>query len=138
VTTILADARFGLMVSDSVMTDDDRVWTTKKVFRHEGCLYGFAGLVDERIAFMDWIKGEGDAPAFANSFCLMLSDAGLFIYDNSTVPQKVSRGFETIGTGAKAAMCAYEAMGFKNPAKAVRIVCKHDSGSRPPVRTYKL
>lgn len=136
-TTVLADASLGLMVSDSSATDDDRVWSERKVFRHKGALYGFAGNVDERLLFMEWIKGDGPAPAFTGS-CLMLSDGGLFLYDSTTMPQKVPRGIEAIGTGAKAAMCAYEALGHSDPAKAVKIVCKHDSGSRGPVRVYRL
>jgi hypothetical protein len=137
-TTVIADARLGVIVSDSNATDDDRAWSERKVFRHKGALYGFAGTVDERIAFMEWIKGDGKAPDFSNSYCMMLSESGLFIYDKSTMPQKVARGIEAIGTGAKAAMCAYEAMGYADPKRAVAIVCKHDSGSRTPVRVYRL
>jgi hypothetical protein len=137
-TTVIADLRLGVMVSDSSATDDDRVWSERKVFRYKDALYGFAGIVDERIAFMEWIKGAGKTPDFSKSYCLMLSDSGLFLYDKSTMPQKVARGVEAIGTGAKAAMCAYEAMGFSDPKRAVAIVCKHDSGSRTPVRVYRL
>lgn len=126
-----------MIVSDSSATDDDRVWSERKVFRYKGALYGFAGNVDDRIAFMEWIKGDGPVPNFTGS-CLMLSDAGLFLYDTSTMPQKVARGIEAIGTGAKAAMCAYEALAFTDPKRAVAIVCRHDSGSRTPVRTYRL
>jgi len=137
VTTVLADARLGLIVADSNVTDDDRVWSDKKVFRYKGVIYGFAGLVEERIAFMDWLKG-GPEPKFATSSCLALSPDGLFVYDNGTVPAKVTKGYEAIGTGAKAAMCAYEALGFTDPVRAVKIVCKYDAGSRTPVRVYKL
>lgn len=136
-TTVLADAKLGVIVSDSSATDDDRVWSERKVFRHKGALYGFAGDVDARIEFMEWIKSDGPVPKFAGS-CLMLSNAGLFLYDSSTMPQKIQRGIEAIGTGAKAAMCAYEAMAFTDPKRAVAIVCKHDSGSRTPVRVYRL
>lgn len=138
-TTILADARLGVIVSDSNTQDDDRTWSEPKVFRHKGVLYGFAGYTSERVEFMEWIKEEGAAPpAFSNSACLMLSDAGLFIYANNTMPQRVKKGIEAIGSGGKAAMCAYEALAFTDPVRAVRIVCKHDSGSRTPVRTYRL
>lgn len=137
-TTVLADAKRRLIVSDSQVGDEDRVWSDRKVFRHQGSLYGFAGLIEERVEFMDWIKGTGPEPRFTNSLCLLLNESGLFLYDNSPTPQRVARGIEAIGTGSKAAMCAYEALGFTDPAKAVRIVCKHDSSSRAPVRVYKL
>lgn len=126
------------MVSDSSATDDDRVWSERKVFRHKGALYGFAGSVDERMAFMEWLKGDGKVPDFSNSYCLMLSESGLVLYDKTTMPQKVTRGIEAIGSGAKAAMCAYDALGHADPVLAVRIVCRHDSGSRGPVRVYRL
>jgi hypothetical protein len=138
VTTIIADARLGVIVSDSNASDDDRTWSERKVFRHKGCLYGFAGNVDERIEFMEWIKGDGDEPKNFTGSCLMLSDAGLFLYDAALMPQKIAKGIEAIGTGAKAAMCAYEALEFTDPKRAVAIVCKHDSGSRVPVRVYRL
>ena len=125
------------MVADSNVTDDDRVWSDRKVFRHKGVIYGFAGMVEERIAFMEWLKG-GPEPKFANSSCLALSPDGLFVYDNGTIRSPVTRGFEAIGTGAKAAMCAYEALGFQDPKRAVQIVCKYDAGSRSPVRVYVL
>jgi hypothetical protein len=137
-TTVIADFRLGVMVSDSNASDDDRAWSERKVFRHKGALYGFAGHTSERVEFMEWIKGDGDAPSFAYSACLMLSDSGLFLYNNNTMPQRVTHGIEAIGTGAKAAMCAYEAMAFTDIKRAVAIVCKHDSGSRAPVRVYTL
>lgn len=137
-TTIIGDARLGVIVSDSNASDDDRSWSERKVFRYQGALYGFAGHIDERVGFMEWIKGENGEPRFDHSSCLMLSSAGLFLYDSCLTPQRVQRGIECIGTGGKAAMCAYEALGFKDPAKAVRIVCKHDSASRTPVRVHKL
>ena len=136
-TTVIGDARLGVIASDSNASDEDRSWSERKVFRYQGALYGFAGLVEERIGFLEWLKG-GSEPKFANSYCLMLSTSGLFLNENSLTPQKVQRGIECIGTGGKAAMCTYEALGFSDPAKAVRIVCKHDSASRTPVRVHKL
>ena len=137
-TTVLSDFRLGVMISDSSATNDDRVWSERKVFRYKSALYGFAGNVDERIEFMDWIRGEDDGLKNFTGSCLMLSEAGLFLYEGTLMPQKIDRGIEAIGTGAKAAMCAYEALAFTDPVRAVRIVCKHDSGSRTPVRTYRL
>jgi hypothetical protein len=128
------------MVSDSSVSDEDRVWSDRKVRRWRGQLIGFAGDVDEGALFLQWIKSgsQGKAPRFAHSDALVLSEAGLFHYCKSAVPLRVERGIEAIGTGAKAAMCAYEALAFTDPVRAVRIVCKHDSGSRTPVRTYRL
>jgi hypothetical protein len=138
VTTILADLRLGVMVSDSSVSDDDRVWSGRKVRRCRGKLIGFAGALLEGVAFIDWIKSGGKPPKFNNSYALVMSEAGLFYYSGSCVPEKVASGIEAIGTGAKAAMCTYEALAFTDPVRAVRIVCRHDSASRAPVRTYRL
>ena len=139
-TTILADARLGLMVSDSSISSDDRVWSGPKVFRVRGDLYGFSGDVLEAERFLDWIKSDkaGRAPKFSSSECLMLSHDGLFHFLASTTPSPVKGGIEAIGSGGKAARCAYQALGCFDPTQAVQIVCHHDSGSRAPVRTYKL
>ncbi len=137
-TTILADWHLGVLVADSSVSDDDRVWSGRKTYRHRGAIYGFSGDVAEAIQFMQWIKGRGKPPKFAGSDCLKLAPEGLFHFNCSTVAQQVSSGIEAIGSGGKAAICAYEALGRTDPTLAVRIVCKHDAGSRGPVRVYRL
>ena len=139
-TTILADFNLGLMVADSSISDGDRVWMGRKVFRHHGNLLGFSGDVEEAIGFLIWYKkGMKDKhPKFTNSHALVMNSAGLFYFGASCVSQPIKSGIEAIGTGAKAAICTYEAMGFKKPAAAVKLVCKHDAGSRSPVRIYKF
>jgi hypothetical protein len=138
VTTILADFRLGVMVSDSNASDEDRVWSERKVYRWRGKLIGCAGNVDEHAPFIEWLKKGGKPPKLATGSFLVLSEEGLFHYAMSTVPEKVEKGIEAIGSGAKAAMCAYEALDFSDPKRAVKIVCKHDAGSRTPVRVYRL
>lgn len=137
-TTILADWRLGVLVADSSVSDDDRVWSDRKTYRHQGAIYGFSGDVAEAILFMQWIKGRGKPPKFTGSDCLKLSPDGLFHFNGSTVAHQVSNGVEAIGSGGKAAICTYEALDWTDPAQAVRIVCKHDAGSRGPVRVYRL
>lgn len=139
-TTLIADSRLGLMVSDSSVSDGDRVWIGRKVYRARGCLIGFAGDVNEAEEFLAWWKkgAVGKPPKFTGSQALILSSTGLFSYNVSTTPERIKSGIEAIGSGAKAAMAAYEALGFADPQRAVAIVCRHDAGSRPPVRTYRL
>lgn len=137
-TTILADFRLGVMVSDSNTSDTDRVWSERKVWRWQGKLIGCAGDVEESERFLTWFKKGGKPPNLSDSFVLVMSNDGLFNYLDHCVPQKVRSGIEAIGSGAKAAMCAYEALAFTDPVRAVKIVCKHDNGSRAPVRTYRL
>lgn len=136
-TTILADFRLGVMVADSSVTDDDRVWVGRKVHRHKGVLYGFSGLLLEGEAFLAWVRG-GPKPTFSGSSCLMMDGSGLYLFNGTLKIEKVRRGIEAIGSGAKAVICAYEALAWTDPVKAVKIVCKHDADSRAPVRTYRL
>jgi ATP-dependent protease HslVU (ClpYQ) peptidase subunit len=141
VTTILADFKLGVMVSDTVASDGDRVWPgEKKVYRIRGALFGFAGSVSEAHRLIAWIKegAQGHPPKVRDVNLLMLSKDGLFLYDENLSPMLNHTGVEAIGTGAKAALCAYEALGFQNPKKAVQIVCKYDNASRLPVKVYKL
>lgn len=139
-TTILADHHLGLMVCDSNITDEDRVWVGKKVWRIGGTLIGMAGTDADRTAFLKWYRAGMKGPVnFGGSSALILTRVGLFLFDaNYTTPQKIERGREAIGLGGKAAMCAYEALGFNDPRRAVKIVCKHDASSRGPVRVYRL
>jgi hypothetical protein len=143
VTTVLADARLGVMVSDSNETDGDRTWSTKKVHRVNGALIGLAGVLHiDGDHFLDWYRAGMVAPPefdFEESTALILDHDGLWLFDSNCITiVRVTSGREAIGTGGKGAICAYEALGWTDPAKAVRIACRHDGGSRPPVRTYKL
>lgn len=139
-TTILASVEHGVIVADSNISDDDRIWTGKKVWRIKGSLIGMAGCDADRAAFLAWFRGGMDGPVeFGTSSALILNSTGLYLFDaNYTTPQRLEHGREAIGTGAKAAMCAFEALGWQDPKRAVQIVCKHDAGSRGPVRVYRL
>lgn len=139
-TTILADFALGLMVADTCVSDGDRIWTQRKVFRHRGALLGFSGEQNESVTFMTWWRSGcvGKPPKFVSSSALVLTASGLVEYSNSCVPVPAQSGSAAIGSGGKAAMCAYHALGYQNPAKAVAIVCKFDLASRKPIRTYKL
>lgn len=137
-TTILACVHSGLMVADSNVTDADRVWTGRKVWRIGDALIGLSGDVSEAVKFLQWWKGKGPFPTMNESHALVLSPKGLEFYDVTMTPTKIVSGREAIGGGAKAAMCAFEALGWTDPKRAVQIVCKHDAGSRGPVRVYRL
>lgn len=139
-TTILADAKLGLMASDSNISADDRVWCGRKVWRVNGALLGFSGNIDESSDFIAWWRGgcHGRHSHFTNSECLALLPGMLLHFIGANPPSTVKTGIEAIGSGGKAAVCTYEALGYQNPRRAVAIVCRNDSGSRPPVRVYKL
>lgn len=142
-TTILADSRLGVMVADSSVTDGDRIWHgDRKVFRVHNQLLGFAGDYEEGILFVEWFKSGCPPmakPKLRETDTLVLAAHGLYLYPYASLdPRRIVSGVQAIGSGGKAAMCAYEAMGYSNPRRAVQIVCKHDAESRSPARVYKI
>ena len=141
-TTVLADARLGVMVSDSAINDGSRLWLGPKVFRIRGALLGFAGETHIREGFMKWWR-EGalvaETPTFKGGIALVLTpDRKLLYFEEDKWMETLRNGREAIGTGSQAAMAAYEALDWKDPKKAVRIACHHDHQSRAPVRAYNL
>jgi ATP-dependent protease HslVU (ClpYQ) peptidase subunit len=142
-TTVLADAKLGVMVSDSSISDGTRVWSGKKVHRVRGHLIGLAGSVPQTDSFLAWYKRGGDWGKwhfkFDESYALILTPEGLFEFDQKAESLRhVDPGYEAIGSGAMAAIAAHDALCRQDPKKAVQIACKHDAGSRPPVRLYRL
>ena len=141
-TTVIADYRLGVIVADSNISDGDRTWSGRKVFRVRDSLIGYAGYVEDSIAFLAWFKRgcpEDDKPKLTRFDALVLNEHGLFkYYQDLVLPLPVEGGRDAIGSGAKAAMSAYEALAWKDPKRAVQIVCRHDSNSRAPVRIYHL
>ena len=141
-TTILADWHLGVIAADTSAQDGDRQWLgERKVFRVGAWLLAFAGSVEERGAFIQWWRDgrpERTVRFKYSSALAMHATEGLLMFNGCTLAIPVDHGREAIGTGAKCAMAAYEALGWLDPRMAVRIACKHDAGSRPPVRVYKL
>jgi ATP-dependent protease HslVU (ClpYQ) peptidase subunit len=139
-TTVLADVRFGLMVADSNITDTHKAWKIRKVYRIGGSLVGMAGNAEEFLPFLVWCRAgmQEDPPKLKTLEALILSSAGLLHYSMSTLPIRIGSGRHAIGSGSMAALAVYEALGFCDPRRAVHIACKHDAGSRGPVRVYKL
>lgn len=139
-TTVLCDAKLGIMVADSNITDATKVWKTRKVWRVKGHLVGMAGNAEEFLPFLTWCRsGMQDSPPHLKTIeAMVLSTAGLLFFSMSTLPIRIQCGRHAIGSGSMAALATYEALGFTDPKRAVQIVCKHDAGSRGPVRVYRL
>lgn len=141
-TTILADIRHGVMVADTNFGDGDTRGQMRKVWRMRrlGALVGLAGNLDEMAPFLLWVR-EGmqpPGPRIPHLSALMLQPSGLLLFEGSCAPIVVQGRCMGIGSGAKAALAAHEALGYADPARAVRIVCRYDANSRAPVRTYRL
>jgi hypothetical protein len=140
-TTILADWYTGQMAADTAASDGDRQWPNhRKVWRVRGALIGFCGHCEQAEEFSAWYRDGalGDGPPFKASSALVMTHEGLYLYAGSTKPMRVLSGRDAIGTGGKAALCAYDALQWQEIRKAVQIACRYDAGSRPPVRLYTL
>lgn len=140
-TTVLADARLGVMVCDSHITDGiSRKWTGKKVFRIRGALVGVAGDSQTYLPALEWMRHGGAPPEWKDDSTdlLVLAKDGLRLFAGGPEAEKVPKGIEAIGSGASAAMAVYEALGWQNPQLAVKLAAKYDAGSGGRVYVYKL
>lgn len=141
-TTILADTRHGVMCADSNFGDGDTRGQMRKVWRIRSlsALVGLAGNLDEMAPFLLWLRDgmQPPGPRISHLAALMLQPHGMLWFDGSCAPIVVQSPCTAIGTGAKAALAAHDALGGADPARAVRIACRYDANSRPPVRTYRI
>lgn len=139
-TTILASQKHKLMVADSLTTGGVN-FKSRKIFRVNDKLVGFAGAVTHALKFIQWL--EHGTPLNLhydkNDFtfeALVLSEQALFYYDNELVPIEVSEQICAIGSGAPYALGALDA--GASPKKAVEIAANRDECSGPPVIVMKL
>lgn len=139
-TTVLADVKLGVMVSDTNYSDGETRGQMRKVWRMRGGLVGLAGSLDEFAPFLLWLKDgmASPGPRLKSLSALWLQPTGLLWFADSLSPIVVQGRCHAIGTGAMAAHAAHEALGFADPKRAVRIACNHDAASRAPVRLYRL
>lgn len=138
-TTILADAKKGVMVCDSKATFGGEWFPVKKVYRHGPELFGFAGTQSEGIRWLDWYSNgqRGKMPSISNVTIMILSEAGgVRLVETSGTVFSVERSFYAIGSGGTAAMGAY--MAVADAKKAVCIACQIDAQSGGDVIVHKL
>lgn len=133
--TIAADSR--LTVCDS------QHYSCRKLFRVPDGIIGFTGdtaggnqlLHHLRLhSCEDPIKLEDYE--LKDTGALLLTKRGVYCYEDSISPDKITGRFFAIGTGALAALAAMQ-MGA-DAVEAVRIACKFDVYCAPPVRWMRL
>jgi len=140
-TTIVADAKAGVMTSDSRTFDDTTgiKWPTRKIERVGASLFGCAGEVPDIEKMLAWFKRSraGRRPKTKDFYALELNKDGVFIWDEACpVSYSPERSFHACGSGAPAAIAAM-LMGA-DAVKAVEIACQVDAGSEGPVQVMKL
>lgn len=148
-TTIVV--RDGVMAADSCATTTSeaggaRKTRCEKIFRKvlpngETALIGTAGESAPGLVFVDWYGTDKPTPAEllegeADIDIIVLTKRGVFEYDKWCRGEKLKGKFHAIGSGAKAALGALH-MGATAVA-AVRVACKIDPYSTPPIVAMRL
>lgn len=138
--------RAGVMAADSRITEDSEAGGTRlgkceKLYRKADAIIGLAGESEPGLVFLDWYGSGKEAPEIlvhgeADFSALVLTDKGLFSYGRWCRGEKVLNKFWAIGSGAKAALAAMEC--GAGAVEAVRIACKVDPYSAPPIRAMSL
>lgn len=96
------------------------------------------------MAWLDWYgKGQTDEALAAHIratqadfTAVVLSKAGLWVWDSWLIPQRVTTKFYAVGSGTKAALGALH-MGA-SAVQAVKVACKIDPWSAPPIVSMSL
>lgn len=137
-TTILADAKKGVIVCDSKTTLGPVWFDSTKVHRIGADLIGFAGQRSEALKWLDWYANgkRGPQPKITNSEAVILSSEGVIYIDGTGESNPIERGFMGIGSGGPCAMAAL--MAGADPKKAVEIACRIDSASGGEIFVHKL
>jgi ATP-dependent protease HslVU (ClpYQ) peptidase subunit len=137
-TTILADAKEGVMVCDSKMTLGSEWVPVTKVVRVGDELIGFSGVATEAERWISWYSTgqNGPKPKVDNSNALILGPKGLRVLDSSGGFINVERGFMGTGSGGMAATAAF--MAGADAETAVHIACQIDANSGGDVIVHRL
>ena len=137
-TTIIADAKAGIMVSDSNTSDGEIKWPTRKIERIGDSLFGFAGEAVEIQKMLRWLNGgrKGKKPKTKECSGLELSAEGVFLWDDAPISYSPDRHYHAVGSGAMAALAAMQC--GKTAQESVDIACQIDAHSEGPIQVVRL
>lgn len=143
-TTIVADAKRGLLVADSRITTYNELaqYSALKLFRIGKSIYGGAGDVLDELKFRRWVmdgQPKKGRPIYQNdSFnVLELSKEGITLWDYTLAPQPLTEDSYAIGSGSKIALYVIRVLG-KTAEEAIEEVAKIDIHTAPPVQVLEL
>lgn len=139
-TTVVADANFGLMLCDSRLSSDGAGNSNaRKVFRIRGELYGVTGVYVDSMAFISWVKSgkAEDIPSMEHVQAVCISkERKLYMFDSDPRPYVIDDKVYAIGSGSNFALGALAA--GASPRDAIRIAARYDPGTGGRIRSYKL
>lgn len=148
-TTVAADLKEGIMVSDSQVTVEHKgfAYPAVKIVKKGGLLIGAAGHGGDCTRFMKWAAGkfqdkepkwEEQAGLEDSVVGIVLKDDGIYIWSQGDPePERIEAEQFAVGSGGKAARAAM-VMGA-DVVKAVEIACQVDAMySSLPVQILRL
>lgn len=102
-------------------------FTTSKLRRFNGDIYGLAGSTSRALEVLDWIMEGGDFPVLKEDETvqiLKVGPGGIWLYHNTKTPFQVEDDYVAIGSGAQYALGA---MACGATAKeAVEVAIRYD------------
>lgn len=137
-TTIVADARAGVMVADSRCTIGGSWVPSTKVERFQAELIGCAGSEPDIQRWRKWyLAGKrGARPKCEDFNAIILRADGVYIAWDGGHEMLIERGYHAIGSGSDAAQGAL--MAGADAKGAVEIACFIDAGSGGDIRVFNL
>lgn len=137
-TTIAADFRAGVMVSDSRCTAGEQWFPMTKVHRVGAEIIGLAGNVKESQAWLKWYASgkKGAKPKGESYAALVLRKDGLYEATPDGLEMLIERGFHACGSGGPVAVGVM--LAGLSAEEAVKIACQVDVGSGGEIKVYKL
>ena len=137
-TTVIATR--SAMAADSKVTTDDIHYNAVKIFRVRSDIIGAAGDSIPIDKFLKWYrggkKGDVDFKEGESFSAIVLTKAGLYHYENSTVGELMKDDYFAVGTGAMAALVAMD-MGA-DIVQAVEAAIRRDGNSGGPIDVITL
>jgi 20S proteasome alpha/beta subunit len=143
-TTIVADFRTKIMVSDTRCTYGSNHFRVKKIYvMPDGTLVGFSGSVSEGYKFVEWFEkgcNKKILPSFGEEpddffDAISMNNDGMLLWNNSLIPTKINQEYFSIGTGSSYALGAL--MAGASAERAVAIASELDCASGVPIDCYE-
>ena len=139
--------RGNLMAADSLANCNGVRITAVKIHRVGDCVIGFAGCLEDGIAFVKWFGGDRQTPLDFRVFRHDGSDApdvvaivagpdGVERWTEHLQPYPIYDEFFAIGSGAKAALAAMRC--GRSAPDAVEIASQVDAGTNGHIQVVKI
>ena len=127
-TTIVADARVGIMVADSYINDSVAKWEEEKIYRLDDRLVGLAGTVRQCDLAFSWLRrgAKGRGPK-GDWTAIVLGPEGVSSWSYLNGSMFHSKGFFAVGSGYLPALSLLEA--GHTAEEAIHYTCLVDAQS---------